>query len=51
MVLDPGEYDRFGRSAKLLIHPKDIPDVQFGRETDTQIEISPGAENLMIARA
>ena len=32
MVPDPGEYDRLGRSTKLLIHPKDIPDVQFGRE-------------------
>ena len=48
MVPDPGEYNRFGRSTKLLIHPKDIPDVQFGREADTKSEISPGAENSMI---
>ena len=48
MVPDPGEYDKFGRSTKLLIHPKDIPDVQFGREADTKSEISPGVENSMI---
>ena len=48
MVPDPREYDKFGRSTKLLIHPKDIPDVQFDRKTDSKSEISPEAENSMI---
>ena len=48
MVPDSGEYDKFGRSTKLLIHPKDIPDMQFGREADTKSEISPEAENSMV---
>ena len=32
MVTDPREYDKFGRSTKLLIHPKDIQNVQFDRQ-------------------
>ena len=48
MVPDPREYDKFGRSTKLLIHPKDIPDVQFDRKTDSKSKISPEAENSMI---
>ena len=45
MVPDPREYDKFGRSTKLLIHPKDIQNVQFDRQTDNKSEISPEAEN------
>ena len=48
MIPDPREYDKFGRSTKLLIHPKDIPDVQFDRKTDSKSEILPEAENSMI---
>ena len=48
MVPDQGEYDKFGRSTKLLLHPKDIPNVQFGRKARNKGEISPDAENAMI---
>ena len=48
MVPDPGEYDKFGRSTKLLIHPKDIPNVQFDKQTDNKSEILPEAENSVI---
>ena len=29
MVPDQREYDKFGRRTKLLIHPKDIPDLEL----------------------
>ena len=29
MVPDKREYDKFGRSTKLLIHPKDKPDLEL----------------------
>ena len=45
MVPDPREYDKFGRSTKLLIHPKDIPNVQFDKQADNKSEIPPEAEN------
>ena len=48
MVPDPGEYNKFGRSMKLLIHPKDIPNVQFDKQTDNKSEILPEAENSVI---
>ena len=48
MVPDPGEYDKFGRSTKLLIHPKDIPNVQFDRKTGNKSETSPEVENSVI---
>ena len=48
MVPDQGEYDKFGRSTKLLLHPKDIPNVQFDRKARNKGEISPDAENSMI---
>ena len=48
MVPDQCEYDKFGRSAKLLLHPKDIPNVQFDRKARNKGEISPNAENAMI---
>ena len=44
MVPDQGEYDKFGRSTKLLIHPKDIPNLQFDRKTRNKGKISPDAE-------
>ena len=48
MVPDQGEYDKFGRSTKILLHPKDIPNVQFDRKARNKGEISPDAENAMI---
>ena len=48
MVPDQGDYDKFGRSAKLLIHPKDIPNLQFDRKARNKGEISPDAETSMI---
>ena len=48
MVPDQGKYDKFGRSTKLLIHPKDIPNVQFDRKARNKGKISPDAENSMI---
>ena len=48
MVPDQDEYDKFGRSTKLLIHPKDIPNVQFDRKARNKGEILPDAENSMI---
>ena len=47
MVPDRREYDKFGRSTKLLIHLKDIQNVQFDRQTDNKSEILPEAENSM----
>ena len=34
MVPTDEEYSQFGRPAKLLIHPKDVPDLQFPQETE-----------------
>ena len=48
MVPDQSEYDKFGRSTKLLIHPKDIPNLQFNRKSRNKGEISPDAEISMI---
>ena len=48
MVPDQDEYDKFGRSTKLLMHPKDIPSVQFDSGTRNKGETSPNVENSMI---
>ena len=48
MVPDQDEYDKFGRSTKLLMHPKDIPSVQFDSKIRNKGEISPDVENSMI---
>ena len=48
MVPDQSEYDKFGRSMKLLIHPKDIPNLQFNRKPRNKGEILPDAEISMI---
>ena len=44
MVPEQQEYDKFGRSTKLLIHPRDILDLQFDRNTRNRGEISPDTE-------
>ena len=48
MTSDQEEYDKFGRSTKLLIHPKDIPDLQFDRKLRDNSKISPDIEISMI---
>ena len=48
IVPNQDEYDKFGRSTKLLIHPRDIPNVQFDRKARNKGEISPDVENSMI---
>ena len=48
MVPDQSKYDKFGRSTKLLIHPKDIPNLQFNRKQRNKDEISLDVEILMI---
>ena len=48
MVPDQDEYDKFGRSTKLLMHPKDIPSVQFDSGMRNKGETSANAENSMI---
>ena len=48
MTPDQDEYDKFGRSTKLLIQPKDMPDLQFDRKQRNSSEISPDIEISMI---
>ena len=48
MTPEHDKYDKFGRSTKLLIHPKDIPNLQFDRKARNKGEISPDAETSMI---
>ena len=48
MVPDQDEYNKFGRSTKLLLHPRDIPNVQFDRKTDNKGEILPEADNSTV---
>ena len=38
MVPTEGEYSQFGRPTKLLIHPKDVPDLKFPEECTPQDE-------------
>ena len=46
MVPTDAEYSQFGRPAKLLIHPKDVPDLKFPGENemplDEEDDIPPG---------
>ena len=44
MTPDQNEYSSFGRSTKLLLHPKDIPDLQFSPKTEERGEIPPETE-------
>ena len=48
MAPEQEEYDKFGRNTKLLIHPKDIPDLQFDRKARNKGEILPDTEISMI---
>ena len=48
MTPEQEEYDKFGRSTKLLIHPKDIPDLQFAQESRSKGKIPTSTEISMI---
>ena len=44
MTPDLSEYDSFGRNTKLLLHPRDIPDLQFRSKAENKGEIPPETE-------
>ena len=48
MVPDTDKYRQFGGNTKLLLHPKDVPDLQFSSKTKKKGEISPEVEVSMI---
>ena len=48
MVPDADEYRQFGRNTKLLLHPKDVPDLQFSPATEKRGEIPPEIEISMV---
>ena len=48
MLPDTDEYRQFGRNAKLLLHPKDVPDLQFSSKTEKKGEIPPEVEISMV---
>ena len=48
MVPDTDEYKQFGRNTKLLLHPKDVPDLQFSSETERKGRIPPEVEISMV---
>ena len=45
---DRDEYSQFGRNTKLLLHPKDVPDLQFTSKTKEKGEIPPEVEVSMV---
>ena len=51
MVPENNEYEEFGRSTKLLLHPKDIPELHFPEEGNTssteRIDINNVTESLV----
>ena len=48
MIPEQSEYSRFGRSTKLLLHPRDVPDLQFTSKTEEKGEISPNTDIIEI---
>ena len=44
MIPEYDEYNSFGRSTKLLLHTKDVPDLQFTSKTERKGEIPPNTE-------
>ena len=44
MIPEQSEYNTFGRSTKLLLHPKDVPDLQFTSKTEERGKIPPNIE-------
>ena len=51
MVPENNEYEKFGRSTKLLLHPKDIPELHFPVKDNTnsteQVEINNVIESIV----
>ena len=48
MMPDVDKYKQFGRNTKLLLHPKDAPDLQFNRTTEKKGEIPLQVEISMV---
>ena len=48
MLPDTDKFRQFGRNMKLLLHPKDVPDLQFSTKTEKKGEIPPEAEISMV---
>ena len=48
MVPDADEYRQFGRNTKLLLHPRDVPDLQFSPATEKRGKILPEIEISMV---
>ena len=48
MVPDADKYRQFGRNTKLLLHPKDVPDLQFRPATEKRGKIPPEIEISMV---
>ena len=48
MIPEQSEYSSFGRSTKLLLHPRDVPDLQFTSKAEEKGEISPNTDILEI---
>ena len=48
MVPEQSEYSSFGRSTQLLLHPKDVQDLQFTSKAEEKGEIPPNTDILEI---
>ena len=48
MIPEQNEYSSFGRSTKLLLHPKNIPDLQCSSKTELRGEILPEIETSVV---
>ena len=48
MLPNCDEYKQFGRNTKLLLHPKDITNLQFTSKTEERGEISPKVDISMV---
>ena len=48
MIPEQNEYSSFGRSTKLLLHPKNIPDFQFSSKTEERGKIPPETETSVV---
>ena len=48
MMPDVDEYKHFGRNTKLLLHPKDVTDLQFSPKMEKKGEIPPETEISLI---
>ena len=41
---ETNEYEQFGRNTRLLLHPRDVPDLEFSSDPEKKGEISPEIE-------